>query len=319
MDLNLVKFENLLQELKQDKSLEKNLSIIIRAIELEFQFQSLGLFLDSPKEKAFRLKIGRNVSHTFSKQAVYNYTNPLITDLHDLQNKHYYDPQIQKMESDFSHLIIIPLHNNNQLFGFLYMDKTDGHFSPEEVTKLNIFTSIISLGINLNDLRTMLEQIKVLDDVTQLFAYPSFIERASFLFSLMKRHKKNLIMVVFKVNNFEEILRLHGKVKINQAAKRVGEILQENLRSSDIAGKIFRDTIAIIMPETDLTGAMRVIQRIDVLICDLEIMDKEKIGWGIAMIQNSLKDVHQLLHNAEEAAFEANRNYDKNIIVYSEE
>lgn len=318
MDLNLVKFESLLQELKQDKSLEKNLSIIIRAIELEFQFQSMGLFLNSPKERAFRLKIGRNVSHTFSKQAVYHYDHPLLKKLQDLRDEHYYDPQKQKMERDFSHLIIIPLHNNRELFGFFFMDRAEGHFNPEEVTKLNIFASIISLGVNMNDLREHLEQVKVIDEITRIYAYPSFIERASFIFSLMKRHRKNFILAVFKVNDFNELLRTYGKVKINQTAKEIGDILLNNLRTSDLAGKLFKDTIAVVMPETDLEGAMKVLERIDSYICSLDIMSPDNYVWGIAMMKDNVKDIHQLLHNAEEAAFEAIRNYEKKIIIYED-
>jgi diguanylate cyclase (GGDEF)-like protein len=318
MDLNLVKFENLLQELKHDKSLEKNLSIIIRAIELEFQFQSLGIFLDFPKDKAFRLKIGRNVSHTFAKRAIYHYSHPLIIQLQNLREIHFYDSQKQKMEHDFSHLTIIPLHNNSQLFGFLFMDKADGNFTPEEVTKLNIFASIISLGVNLNDLRSLLEQVKVFDEVTRIYSYSSFIERASFIFSLMKRHQKNAVMAIFKVNNFNELIRTHGKEKINQTASEVGEILLNHLRTSDLAGKIFKDTIAIFMPETDIEGAMKVLQRLDEFICGLEIMEHEKLDWGMAKITKNVKDVHQLLHNAEEAAFEAVRNYEKKMIVFEE-
>ncbi len=72
------------------------------------------------------------------------------------------------------------------------------------------------------------------------------------------------------------------------------------------------------MPETDLKGAYEVIQRLDSLICNLEIMEQEKLDWGIAEINQNIKDVRQLLHNAEEAAFEAVRNYDKKIIDYKE-
>jgi diguanylate cyclase (GGDEF)-like protein len=316
MDLNLVKFDSLLQDLKQEKSLEKNLSIIIRAIELEFHFQSLGIFLDSPKEKTFRLKISRGISHTFSKNRFFSYGDPFLKSLQDLDIKHFYDSQLFKLEKNFSHLVIIPLHNNRQLLGFFFMDRASGHFGPEEITKLSIFSSIISLGVNLVDLRTLIEHVKIFDEITNLYAYPSFIERAAYVFSLMKRHQKNLIISVFKVTNFDDLLRMHGKGKINETAKEVGEILLNLLRSSDLAGKIFKDTIAILMPETDVEGAQKVIDRLDKSILELDIMHGEKLDWGIAQMNKTTKDVHQLLHNAEEAAFEAIRLYDKNVVIF---
>ena len=49
MDFKLGKFEKLLNELKEKKNLEENLSKIIRCMELEFDFQSLGIFLEVPK------------------------------------------------------------------------------------------------------------------------------------------------------------------------------------------------------------------------------------------------------------------------------
>ena len=319
MDMNLVKFDALLSELKQDKSLENNLSIIIRDIELEFKFRSLGIFLRNAKEGLYRLKISRHISHTFSKKTTFPDSDSFIQDLTGCQNKHFYDPLKIKFEYDYSHLVIIPLHNNKELFGFLFMDRQEGHFSPEEVTKLNIFASIISLGVNLNDLRAMLEHTKVIDDVTKLYTYQSFSERAAFMFSLMKRHHKSLVMAVFKVNNFGDLVRMYGKHKINEAAQKVGTILDESIRKSDLMGKIFKDTIAIFMAETTVSGAKKVISRIDEQIMQLDVMKDQKLGWGIAEMTDSVKDVHQLLHNAEEAAFEANRQYDDNIVVYRED
>ena len=81
MKFRLIQFNELMQDLLKEKPLEESLSQIIRTIEEEFNFNSLGVFLKVPRSEIFRLKIGRNLSHTFSKNTIFTEGDPLIVDL----------------------------------------------------------------------------------------------------------------------------------------------------------------------------------------------------------------------------------------------
>ncbi|MCD4817115.1 MAG: GGDEF domain-containing protein [Candidatus Cloacimonetes bacterium] len=318
MELNLEKFNNLLSDLRQDKYLEENLHRIITEIEEEITFQSLGIYLHSHSENIFRLKIGRNVSHSFSKKVTFKDDCEFIQTLSDLKVKNLYNDDKFQFEKKYSNLIIIPLHNNNILFGFVFLDKAKGNFSNNDIIKACILSSIISLGINLNELRDEVFNMKILDDTLQIYTHKAFTDRSEFVFSSMFRYNKPLILTVFKINAFNKLKGTFGKTKMNETMAEVGSIIKKFLRTTDLAGKIYKDTVAILMPETTVEKAEIVIRRVDKLICDLEVLKGQKLGWGIAALDKNIEDVHQLLHNAEEASFEAIRKYDDNIAVYCE-
>jgi len=81
MPFKIIKFDKLLNEIKKTHPLEENLSKIIRDIEMEFDFQSLGLFLYDPNFKGYRLKIGRNLSHHYEKSTTFKEDDELIKNL----------------------------------------------------------------------------------------------------------------------------------------------------------------------------------------------------------------------------------------------
>jgi diguanylate cyclase (GGDEF)-like protein len=318
MELDLIKFNDLLDDIMKNKYLEENLHRILKEIGKEVSYQSLGIYLHSSSENIYRLKIGRNLSHTFSKKVVFLDDCDFIYSLCDLNVKNICDVKDCKFDKEYSNLIIIPLHNNNSLLGFLFLDKASGTFSDSEINKVKIFSSIISLGINLNELREEVDRTKSIDDIVHIYTFKAFKERSDFVFSLMKRHQKPLVMTIFKINTLDKLIGTFGKQKINETFAEIGLILERFLRTTDLAGKLNIETFAILMPETPIENAELVIRRIDKLICDLDVFSNQKIGWGIAKLDEKIVDLHHLIHNAEEACFEAIRKYDDNISIYIE-
>ncbi|NQV18571.1 MAG: diguanylate cyclase [Armatimonadetes bacterium] len=314
----LLNFDNMLNELRENKYLEENLSKIVRNIKNEIEFQSLGIFLKIRKSNHFRLKISRNISHTFKKNAILSDDEPLIKELSHFKILEINPEGKYKFEKDFVHLLIVPLYNNKVLLGFIFIDRLSSKFTESEIVKFSIYSSILSLGVSLANQRDEIEHLVKIDEITGLHNYKSFYEIANFLLSLMNRYKRDLTMAVFKINDFEDILRTFGKDIINETAREIGLILKNNLHGSDISGRIFKDTVAIAMPETSVENCVKVVKRINKLIKDIPHLQNLKIGWGISHNKDFSKSVEELLTFAEQAAFESIREREKNITIYEE-
>ena len=314
----LTNFDNLLNELKEKKYLEENLSNIVRNIKKEIEFQSLGIFLKIPKTNNFRLKISRNISHTYKKNAILSADKPLIKELSHFKILKIFPGGKYKFEKDFAHLLIVPLYNNKVLLGFIFIDRLSSKFTESEIVKFSIYSSIISLGVSLAHQRDEIEHLVKIDEISGLHNYKSFYEIAKFLLSLMNRYKRDLTMAVFKINDFEDILRTFGKDTINETAREIGIILKNNLHESDISGRIFKDTVAIAIPETSVENCLKVVKRINKLIKNIPHLKNLKIGWGISHNKDFSRSVEELLTFAEQAAFESIREREKNITIYKE-
>ena len=314
----LLNFNNMLNELRENKYLEENLSKIVRNIQNEIEFQSLGIFLKIQKSNNFRLKISRNISHTYKKNAILSYDEPLIKELSHFKILEINPDRKYKFEKDFAHLLIVPLYNNKVLLGFIFIDRLSAKFTESEIVKFSIYSSILSLGVSLANQRDEIEHLVKIDEITGLYNYKSFYEIANFLLSLMNRYKRDLTMAVFKINDFEDILRTFGKDIINETAREIGLILKNNLHESDISARIFKDTVAIAMPETSVENCVKVVKRINKLIKDIPQLKNLKIGWGISHNKNFSKSFEELLNFAEQAAFESIRERVRNITIYKE-
>jgi len=307
MDFKLIKFDELLNELKHNQPLEENLSKIIRDIETEFDFQSLGIYLKIPSENSFRMKISRNVSHTFTKNHVLNFENDLIKELHKFQLLEYREDKKFKFEKDYSHLLVMPIYFKKELLGFIFMDKKEGVFSTREISKLQMFASIISLIIKIFVQQNEIEQLTEFDEVTGVYSHRAFLARAEHLFSQVIRYHRDLTMVILKIDNYANLIRLYGNEKTDNLLKNISDILKSDLRTSDIIGRIYRDTFAILLPESSPHQVITAIKRVNTHVLSLPEMSHQKIGWGISGKHDKIADIQEFLQITEEAAFESAR------------
>ena len=318
MDFKLIKFDKLLHELKHKQPLEENLSKIIRDIESEFTFQSLGIFLKAPKSDIFRLKISRNISYTYGKNTSYSSQDKLIQELSKLEILQYKSSQQFKFEKDFTHLLILPIYFKESVLGFLFIDKKDSTFIDTGISKIRMFASIITLVIKIFRQQHEIELLTEMDEILQIYSYKTFLGKADYLLSHVKRYNRNLTMIVLNIVNFQESIRIDGINKTNEQLKHITEMLKRKLRDTDIIGRIYRDRIAILMPETSIDSTIKAVERLNEELPDIYLKGKLKVAWGIASNNESIKNIEELLVYAEESAFESTRKTE-NITVFKYE
>ncbi|MBN1949169.1 MAG: diguanylate cyclase [Candidatus Cloacimonetes bacterium] len=315
MDHITTHLDLLLSDLLTRKNLEENLSMIIRSLEPEIEFQSLGIFLRTKTGGNFRFKIGRNLSHNFDKNILFHPHDPLIQDLDKLKPLSVKEKQKYKFEHEFQHLLIFPLYNNRELLGFFFMDKSQADFSDQEFQIIHIHSSIISLIISLHEQRMSIEQYHLLDDLTGFLNHRAFLERGENLLSQMRRYKRQLTMCVLKIDNYENLLRTVGKENCDDLIRKMAEVLKQGLRDSDLLGVLYRDAVGILLPEIDAHTALIPILRLDGSLRQLPLLENNHLGWGLAEINRQITHIDELVSLAMDAAFESTRKLEDNIII----
>jgi diguanylate cyclase (GGDEF)-like protein len=309
----LNKLDILLDELRQHHNLEENLSRIVRTIKSDLDFQSLAIYTKVEHNDIFRIKISRNISHTYEKSSVYNTEDPLIKQLKKLDTIVVGSKKEYKFEKDFTQLLIIPLHNNHELLGFLFIDRINDSFNDLEFTLLEIYSSILSLGISLHKQRYQIEKMRQTEEITGMYNYETFCQKADYVFRLMQKTESPLTAVVFKVDDYELILKTYGLNTIRQTAAKLADILRNMLEETDMFGKIYNDTVAILLPTKKLETVTTQIEEINKEFQKLTTLQKVKIGWGI--VSAKCINIEQLIRTAEQAAFESTRKRHNNITV----
>lgn len=308
MALQLDHLEALLSNLQNKQPLEESLSKIVREIDNVFEFQSMGIFLKVPDSEIYRLKIGRNISHTFSKTTIFTTGDQMMNDLARFEPLNIIPPGVYIMEHDYSHLLIQPLYYTDKLFGFVFIDKEEGLFTDEDIQSFHTFASLISMIITIYKQKYEIDSHRDLIERTRVYNYKPFMSRAELMFSLMRRYNRDLTMCVLKIDNYENLQRLIGKAKTNDIIEHIIGVFQRFMRGSDLVGRIYKDMFAVYMPETTMKNSHVIVERLQAQILNNKLMANCILGWGIVEDNEEMKSVSQFIHLGEKAAFESARN-----------
>ncbi len=128
------------------------------------------------------------------------------------------------------------------------------------------------------------------------------------------RDKRALSLVIADIDNFKLCNDTHGHAVGDRVLKAVAALLERRIRrGADLVARIGGEEFAIILPETDLSGAVALVESIRVDIRKLAISYHNEIpnvtmSFGISSLvpDNSL-DVGVLFSEADAAVYQAKR------------
>ena len=113
----------------------------------------------------------------------------------------------------------------------------------------------ILLGVNHTRLRTLARTVGVADEKTGLLARSSYQEC---LLSEAHRAKSNgiaLALALIQIDGGTEVLRKQGEIQLERYVEQLARAFHALIRQTDLAIKYTAWTIAFILPDTGLTGA----------------------------------------------------------------
>lgn len=315
MKFKMTKFDELLQQLLVSKNFESSLSLIIRDIQLEFSFQSCGIFIKN-KKGLYRLAISRNLSHQFSKKTIYNSDSQIIKAMQYLKLLERKDNDDIKFEYDYSHLLISPLHFGNQLLGFMFIDSKDDYFNDSEIIKIDMFSSLTSMILHIFDQDYEINHNVEIDKKTGLLTPSAFYQHLQSYTSRSLRYGTYLSYITLKFKHYNQFYRTYGKEKTKECFEQIYNILNESLRSNEIATQKYPDTFSFVLLENHPRNNPKVISRLQNQILESsEIIQRNNLCWGIAMIDNETIEIDELIHISEANALKAMKMNDSNIVI----
>ncbi|AUN17374.1 GGDEF domain-containing protein [Clostridium botulinum] len=124
--------------------------------------------------------------------------------------------------------------------------------------------------------------------------------------SKAKRHKLNLSLMIVKIQYYDELNAILGEKEMEEILKIISNVITLAIRGEDISYKLNKDTLAILMPSTNLQGAEVVKNRIKESISEknLKIKQEDKnvnidIKVGIVEYKNTIKEAFEFKELAE--------------------
>jgi len=108
---------------------------------------------------------------------------------------------------------------------------------------------------------TLLDQ-STKDPLTGLANRGAILGELQSRFDLSRRHGRPLSVVMCDLDFFKQINDTHGHGAGDLVLSSFGELVRQNLRGTDLAGRIGGEEFLLVLPETEMEGAMFLAERL---------------------------------------------------------
>ena len=112
----------------------------------------------------------------------------------------------------------------------------------------------------------ILEQLSVVDALTQVYNYRFFDMEIRRHFDLALRHQRSLALAMLDLDHFKSVNDSYGHRIGDQVLAEISTMIAQGIRSSDILARYGGEEFAIILPETTLEEAFMLAERLRVSI-----------------------------------------------------
>ncbi|MCP4137844.1 MAG: sensor domain-containing diguanylate cyclase [bacterium] len=216
--------------------------------------------------------------------------------------------------------MIIPMKSKNFLNGMIVLgDKITGQeFTANEIDFLQDLAKFAAIAVENSRLYLM----ATLDRMTRLYIHHYFQER---LLEEIKRTLRTggaLSLIMMDIDFFKRFNDTYGHQQGDLILKEVARLIKEHIRSIDIPARYGGEEFAIILPQTDLEGAIVIANRIRIEIGKYEFAGQDEplhitMSLGVAQYDSEIDNSKdELVKRADEALYTAKENGRNKVIAH---
>jgi diguanylate cyclase (GGDEF)-like protein len=220
------------------------------------------------------------------------------------------EPQIAPPEPDMRSAMVAPLIVEDRVLGLVAIHS--GRPSAYDDHQLSVLTTVAHQAAVAIESARHYRQATV-DSLTACFLRDFFFERLDEEFERSTRYGGSFSLLMLDLDGFKAINDEHGHLAGDQYLRAVSATIRAQLRAADIACRYGGDEFCLLLPETGLSGARVIAERIRVAVADTVVAEdgftlRTTASIGLAVHpRDGSRDVNDLLRNADEALYRAKR------------
>ncbi|RLD96498.1 MAG: hypothetical protein DRI93_00715 [Aquificota bacterium] len=314
-----------LKEMASQLYAEEVLSLVADSVKKVLDCLSCGVLLID-EHGGVRVKISRGLSYSYIKEL---HASPG----HDLINQILQNPRIlvvkegeslygKGFEHPYKSLVVVPLvRGKDEVLGVLFADSDrDDAFQGEALEFLQDMALLTVVALDYYETKDKLISFINIDPLTELYNFKHFHELLyrEILRADETRHPFSLML--FSIAGMANYNSAFGHVKGDQLLRDVAELIKSRVRRFDVVARYSGAKMVVIMPESDKEEASRKAR---------EILEAFEGGYwaqtdpryvyfkgAVVTYPQDADDEKELLHNLEEALYEAKRVKGSKVVIY---
>lgn len=321
-------FRNLSDFLNYERILvEKMFSLLSSFVE----YQVAGVYFSSPDDFSENIlyidTLGRNLSKNLLSDITYDFFRKM-EEHKNLKNTKSEIVRVllgKEMDYEFSDLtskIIIPLIFDKKLIGGICF------YSRQEVdySSFSYFDIMISELLAIFKMKfqyTEKEFMSVLDGLTGLYNRRQFEIGLEQELNRTKRHPSDFSLAILDIDFFKKINDNYGHQYGDYVLKTVADLMKKCFRKTDLLYRYGGEELIMIMPETNIEGAIIPVQRLRRTIEDFDfdyngVKAKVTASIGLTMNYQNLNTTAEILKSADDALYRAKESGRNKVELYEQ-
>ena len=135
-------------------------------------------------------------------------------------------------------------------------------FKKEDISFLEHAAKELSITLDNARMHQKLAKLSITDELTGLYNrryLNEFLERE---FSLAKRHNTRLSLLMMDIDDFKHLNDLYGHQFGDEVLRTVGQLINNNIRATDLGARYGGEEFTIVLPLTDFEGSFEVAKKI---------------------------------------------------------
>ncbi len=134
------------------------------------------------------------------------------------------------------------------------------------------------------------------------------------------RFSYQVSVIVLDIDHFKEYNDRFGHPAGDQALRQVADCLTNGRRTTDVVARIGGEEFVIILPETDIKGALQCAEKLRASVAAIsDLQCPITISLGIAVFNEDIYKPETLLQQADQALYDAKKTGRNRICIYQEE
>ena len=182
-------------------------------------------------------------------------------------------------------VLCLPISYGETLLGVLNVESRDENaFAPQDVLILNTLADLLATALHNSFVFRKLQQQSITDGLTGIKTRRFFWEALTSEWRRASRSGRPFSVVLIDLDKFKEVNDSLGHLEGDLVLARVGRLLEQKCRQSNVVARYGGDEFIILMPETGMEQAQVLAERLRLWLATDPMLEEHHVtgSFGVA-------------------------------------
>src|SRR5947208_7386130 len=195
------------------------------------------------------------------------------------------DQRLQGVLPDSHAVLCIPITYGEKLQGVLNVEsQSEDAFTPQDVLVMKTLADLLATALHNALVFQQLQQQSITDGLTGIKTRRFFWEALNSEWKRASRSGRPFSVVLMDLDKFKEVNDTKGHLEGDLVLARVGRLLEQTCRQSNVVARYGGDEFVILMPETSVEQAQILAERLRLWVATDPMLSEHHItgSFGVA-------------------------------------